>query len=200
MARSRKIRRQLRKAFDTEDIGLLSRVGGSAATDVLLSGFEHFLNQVDAAYAQSDEKLKVAARNLQISSDELTEANHELEALNAALHGILGALGQGLMQFGRDGVCGETCSSACLTLFGVPPAGRPVSDVLGLCRDVRPLFQAAVDQAFGDDSAMTFDDIMAAVPRRLARSDGRIIDVSFRPIRDSRDRLASILVIATACP
>lgn len=199
MARSRKIRRQLRKAFDTEDIGLLSRVGGSAATDVLLSGFEHFLDQVDAAYAQSDEKLKVAARNLQISSDELTEANHELEALNAALRGMLGALGQGLMLFGRDGICGETCSSACLTLFGAPPAGRPVSDVLGLDNDIRPLFQAAIDQAFGG-AATTFDDIMAAVPHRLVRSDGRVIDVSFRPIRDSRDRLASILVIATARP
>jgi hypothetical protein len=69
-----------------------------------------------------------------------------------------------------------------------------------LDNDARPLFQAAVDQAFGDGAAMTFDDIMAAVPRRLARSDGRIIDVSFRPIRDSRDRLASILVIATARP
>ena len=198
MARSRKIRRQLRKAFDTEDIGLLSRVGGSAATDVLLSGFEHFLDQVDAAYAQSDEKLKVAARNLQISSDELTEANHELEALNAAMRGMLGALGQGLMLFGRDGICGETCSSACLTLFGASPAGRPVSDVLGLDDDARSLLQAAVDQVFGDGAAMTFDDIMATVPHRQARGDGRVIDVSFRPIRDSRDRLASILVIATA--
>jgi hypothetical protein len=198
MARSRKIRRQLRKAFDTEDIGLLSRVGGGAVADVLLSGFEHFLDQVDTSYAQSDEKLKLATRNLQISSDELTEANHELEALNAAMRGMLGALGQGLMLFGRDGVCGETYSSACLTLFGAPPAGRPISDVLGLDNDVRPLFQAAVDQVFGNSAAMTFDDVMATAPRRLARSDGRVIDVSFRPIRDSRDRLASILVIATA--
>jgi hypothetical protein len=198
MARSRKIRRQLRKAFDTEDIGLLNSLGGSAATDVLLSGFEHFLDQVDTSYAQSDEKLKLATRNLQISSDELTEANHELEALNAAMRGMLGALGQGLMLFGRDGVCGETYSSACLTLFGAPPAGRPISDVLGLDNDVRPLFQAAVDQVFGDGAAMTFDDVMASAPYRLARSDGRVIDVSFRPIRDSRDRLASILVIATA--
>jgi hypothetical protein len=198
MARSRKIRRQLRKSFDTEDIGLLSRIGGSAAADVLLSGFEHFLDQVDAAYAQSDEKLKVATRNLQISSDELTEANHELEVLNAAMRGMLGALGQGLMLFGRDGVCGGAYSSACLTLFGVPPAGRPVADVLGLCGDARPPFQAAVDRVFGDGAAMTFDDVMATVPHRLARSDGRVIDVSFRPIRDAGNRLASILVIATA--
>jgi hypothetical protein len=198
MARSRKIRRQLRKAFDTEDIGLLNSLGGSAATDVLLAGFEHFLDQVDAAYTQSDEKLKLSARTLQISSDELTEANHELEALNTAMRGMLGALGQGLILFGRDGVCGETYSSACLTLFGAPPAGRPISDVLGLDNDTRPLFQAAVDQVFGDGAAMTFDEVMATAPYRLTRNDGRVIDVSFRPIRDPRDRLASILVIATA--
>lgn len=197
MVRSRKIRRQLRKSFDTEDVGLLSRVGGSTAADVLLSGFEHFLDQVDAAYAQSDEKLKLAARNLQISSDELTEANHELEALNAAMRGMLDALGQGLMLFGRDGVCGGTYSSACLTLFGAPPLGRPVADVLGLCGDARSPFQAAVDLAFGDGVTTTFDDVMAAAPRRVTQPDGRIIDVSYRPIRDPRDRLISILVIAT---
>ena len=90
MARSRKIRRQLRKAFDTEDIGLLTRMGSGPATGVLLSGLEHFLDQVDAAYAQGAEKLKLAARSLQISSDELTEANRELEALNAAMHTMLG--------------------------------------------------------------------------------------------------------------
>jgi hypothetical protein len=197
MARSRKIRRQLRKAFDTEDIGLLNSLGGSAATDVLLSGFEHFLDQVDEAYSQSDEKLKLSARNLQISSDELTEANHELEALNAAMRGMLGALGQGLMLFGRDGVCGGTYSSACLTLFGAPPLGRTVADVLGLCEDARSPFQAAFDLAFGNGITTTFDDFMATAPRRVTQPDGRIIDVSYRPIRDPRDRLTAILVIAT---
>jgi hypothetical protein len=197
MARSLKIRRQLRKAFDTEDIGLLNSLGGSAATDVLLSGFEHFLDQVDTSYAQSEEKLKLATRTLQISSDELTEANHELEVLNAAMRGMLGALGQGLMLFGRDGVCGGTYSSACLTLFGAPPLGRPVADVLGLCEDFRSSFQAAVELAFGDGVTTTFDDVMAAAPRRVTQPDGRNIDVSYRPIRDPRDRLTSILVIAT---
>src|SRR5689334_14066151 len=131
-ARSRKIRRQLRKAFDTEDIGLLTRMGSGPATGVLLSGLEHFLDQVDAAYAQSAERLKLAVRNLQISSDELTEANRELEALNAAMHAMLGGLGQGLLMFGRDGLCFDAYSSACLTLFGQPPAGRPITEVLGL--------------------------------------------------------------------
>src|SRR3954468_4008908 len=103
MERSRKLRRQLRKAFDTEDIGLLARMGSGPATGVLLSGVEQFLDQVDAAYAQGDDKLKLAARNLQLSSDELTEANRELETLNAAMNTMLEGLGQGLLMFGRDG-------------------------------------------------------------------------------------------------
>ena len=72
MTRSRKIRRQLRRAFDTEDVGLLKRLGSNHAADVLLTGFDHFLDQVEASYAQSDEKLKLAARNLQISSQRPT--------------------------------------------------------------------------------------------------------------------------------
>ena len=175
MARSRKIRRQLRKAFDTEDIGLLTRMGSGPATGVLLSGLEHFLDQVDAAYAQSDEKLKLAARNLQISSDELTEANRELEALNAAMHTMLGGLGQGLMMFGRDGLCVETYSSACLTLFGEPPVGRPIAEVLGLEASARSRFQAAIDLAYSDDCTMPFDEIMAMAmaPRRIEQAGGR---------------------------
>jgi hypothetical protein len=92
MERSRKLRRQLRKAFDTEDIGLLARMGSGPATGVLLSGVEQFLDQVDAAYAQGDDKLKLAARNLQLSSDELTEANRELETLRALLTESLAVL------------------------------------------------------------------------------------------------------------
>lgn len=155
MTRSRKIRRQLRRAFDTEDVGLLKRLGSNHAADVLLTGFDHFLDQVEASYAQSDEKLKLAARNLQISSDELTEANRELEALNAAMRSMLGGLGQALMLFGRDGLCGDTYSSACLDLFGRSPAGRPIFDVLGLREDARLLFRAAVDLAFGDGDGGT---------------------------------------------
>jgi hypothetical protein len=113
MERSRKIRRQLRKAFDTEDTGLLLRMVNCPVSGVLLSGLENFIDQVDASYARSDEKLKLAARSLQICSDELTEANRELEALNAAMRTMLGGLGQGLLMFGRDGTgCAPTCIPA----------------------------------------------------------------------------------------
>ena len=190
MTRSRKIKRQLRRAFDTEDVGLLKRLGSNHAADVLLTGFDHFLDQVEASYAQSDEKLKLAARNLQISTDELTEANRELESLNAAMRSILGGLGQALISFGPDGVCGETYSSACLTLLGASPAGLP--------EDARPQFQAAVDLAFG--GAATFDEVMAAVPPCVTQPDGRMVGVSYRPIRDHAGRLMSILAIATVGP
>ena len=198
MERSRKIRRQLRKAFDTEDIGLLLRMGNGPVTGVLLSGLEHFIDQVDASYARSDEKLKLAARSLQICSDELTEANRELEALNAAMRTMLGGLGQGLLMFGRDGLCSDMYSSACLTLFGEPPAGRPIAEVLGIEASARSRFQTAVDLAYSDGCTMPFDDIMAmAAPRRIEQAGDRIIDVSYRPIRDFDDRLVSILVILT---
>jgi hypothetical protein len=199
MERSRKICRQLRKAFDTEDTGLLLRMANCPVTGVLLSGLEHFLDQVDAAYAQGAERLKLAARSLQISSDELTEANRELEALNAAMHTMLGELGQGLLMFGRDGLCFDTYFSACLTLFGEPPAGRPIAEVLGIEASARSRFQTAIDLAYSDDCTMPFDEIiaMAMAPRRIEQAGKRNIDVSYRPIRDFDDRLVSILVILT---
>jgi PAS domain-containing protein len=197
MERSRKLRRQLRKAFDTEDIGLLARMGSGPATGVLLSGVEQFLDQVDAAYAQGDDKLKLAARNLQLSSDELTEANRELETLNAAMNTMLEGLGQGLLMFGRDGRCFDTCSRACLTLFGAPPAGRPIAELLDLPADARPRFQAVIDLAYRDDCAMPFDDIMAMAPHRIERTGDLHLEMSYRPIRDYTGQLISILVIAT---
>jgi two-component system chemotaxis sensor kinase CheA len=197
MERSRKIRRQLRKAFDTEDIGLLARMGSGPATGVLLSGVEQFLDQVDAAYAQGDDKLRLAVRNLQLSSGELTEANRKLESLNAAMHTMLEGLGQGLLMFGRDGRCFDTYSRACLTLFGAPPAGRPIADVLDLPADTWPQFQAVIDLAYRDGCAMPFDDIMAMAPRRIGRAGDPHLEISYRPIRDHAGQLVSILVIAT---
>ena len=199
MARSHKIRRQLRKAFDTEDIGLLTRMGNCPITGVLLSGLEHFLDQVDAAYAQNEERLKLAARSLQISSDELTEANRELEALNTAMHTMLGGLGQGLLMFGRDGLCFDTYFSACLTLLGEPPVGRPITEVLGIEASARSRFQTAIDLAYSDDCTIAFDEIMAMAmaPRRIEQAGDRNIEVSYRPIRDFDNRLVSILVILT---
>ena len=199
MERSRKIRRQLRKAFDTEDTGLLLRMANCPVSGVLLSGLENFIDQVDASYARSDEKLKLAARSLQICSDELMEANRELEALNAAMHTMLGGLGQGLLMFGRDGLCFDAYSSACLTLFGEPPAGRPIAEVLGIEASARSRFQTAIDLAYSDNCTMPFDEIMvmAKAPRRIEQAGDRNIDVSYRPIRDFDDRLVSILVILT---
>jgi hypothetical protein len=199
MERSRKIRRQLRKAFDTEDTGLLLRMANCPVTGVLLSGLEHFIDQVDASYVRSDERLKLAARSLQICSDELMEANRELEALNAAMRAMLGALGQGLLMFGREGLCSDMYSSACLNLFDEPPAGRPIAEVLGIEASARSRFQTAIDLAYSDDCTMPFDEIMAMAkaPRRIEQAGGRNIDVSYRPIRDFDDRLVSILVILT---
>jgi hypothetical protein len=199
MERSRKIRRQLRKAFDTEDTGLLLRMVNCPVSGVLLSGLENFIDQVDASYARSDEKLKLAARSLQICSDELTEANRELEALNAAMRTMLGGLGQGLLMFGRDGLCSDMYSSACLTLFGEQPAGRPIAEVLGIEASARSRFQTAIDLAYSDDCTMPFDEIiaMAMAPRRIEQAGDRNIDVSYRPIRDFDGRLVSILVILT---
>src|SRR3954452_19146646 len=118
----------LTRCFDTEDIGLLARMGSGPATGVLLSGVEQFLDQVDAAYAQGDDKLKLAARNLQLSSDELTEANRELETLNAAMNTMLEGLGQGLLMFSRDGRCFDPVPAhASLCSARRRPAGRSPS-------------------------------------------------------------------------
>ena len=101
--------------------------------------------------------------------------------------------------FGRDGLCFDTYFSACLTLFGEPPAGRPIAEVLGIEASARSRFQTAIDLAYSDDCTMPFDEIiaMAMAPRRIEQAGDRNIDVSYRPIRDFDDRLVSILVILT---
>ena len=70
------------------------------------------------------------------------------------MHTMLGGLGQGLLMFGRDGLCFDTYFSACLTLLRWPPAGRPIAEVLGIEASARSRFQTAIDLAYSDDCAI----------------------------------------------
>ena len=60
------------------------------------------------------------------------------QPLDIAMESILESLGQAILYFDRQGVCGPVCSRACHTLLETDPRGRPLS-----VRDRGPAFDAS---------------------------------------------------------
>ena len=87
----RGLRRQLKRTLslaDEEEISVLLAAARNAATQpglapaivALLENFGSLIERVDATYEQSDRDLDLRTRSLELSSNELNEANGKLRA------------------------------------------------------------------------------------------------------------------------
>jgi signal transduction histidine kinase/CheY-like chemotaxis protein len=86
---SKRVARLFRKHFDIEDaegaLADLQKNGpGSPQAKAILDGLPAFLKEIDGIFAQGDERLHIAVRNLEISSAELNQANRNLERMRHA--------------------------------------------------------------------------------------------------------------------
>ena len=102
------------------------------------------------------------ARNL----EKLVEARTaELRRVNATLGAILDSLGQGFFTFDAAGACGSVFTKACETVLGQLPAGRGVSDVLGLGPHELAQFIKWSETLFGE--FLPFDDLRTLGPGKF---------------------------------
>jgi hypothetical protein len=111
-------------------LGIKSRIELTEEEAKLLLGFPDFLYSINTSYAESDEKNRMAVRNLEISSSELNLVNDNLEDLNQKINAMLDSLGQGLLFFDKNGQCSNVFSKACLDLFGVDPSRKQLKEIL----------------------------------------------------------------------
>ena len=111
---------------------------------------------------------------------------------------LLNSLGQGYLSFDAKGVCGQAYSQACLDLIDGVPAGRNIVDVLRLNEEQKNDFKDWIEMLFAPGHALSFEDIVKFLPQTYAHnSKGRIVALTYRPVRDKNEHLLGIVLIAT---
>lgn len=206
MTYSRRFARLFKRSFGTAEIetalAMLSALKADAPPGdeavEFLSHFDDFLHNLDAVHEQYEDRMKVALRNIEISSNELNDANLELERLNLTINAMLESLGQGLLFFDASGICGNVHSRSCLHLLEGSPVGRPISEVLKLDNLAEARMRALMEIVFNPArTAMSFEDLIALAPAWYPHSGGRKIALSYRPMYKNALDIRAILVIAS---
>ncbi len=204
---SKRLSRLLRKHFAiAEGEAALALMQQHAASDAamppearaVLSSFPNFLGSIDEGYREFDDRLKIAVRNLDISSEELNASNLALERLNITTNAMMESLGQALLYFDAEGLCSPVFSKASLTLLEVNPSGRHIADVLRLDEAARADFVPLISLMFDTDStALSFDDLIALAPKFYMHSQGLQIALSYRAMQAPSGALMGVLLVAT---
>lgn len=110
---------------------------------------------------------------------------------------LVNSLGQGFLFFGRDGICGEVYSQACLDLLESIPVGKPITEVLGVPQDQRADFMEWIDVLYQPDHALGFDDVVRFLPQYYTHNADRRIALVYKPILGESRELTRVVLIAT---
>jgi two-component system chemotaxis sensor kinase CheA len=123
-------------------------------------------------------------------------SEHLLDERNRALRFVFDHVDQGLMTIEADGRLSSERSAVVDRWLGVRDGAASLVDVLA-AHD--PTFAASLAlglEAIADD-ALPIEVTLAQMPTRL-RADGRVLDVSYKPIDGSNGRMLVVLTDATA--
>jgi len=207
MPRSRKLLKQFKKFLGHEDaerllVELAASMGATTPDSAeqqsgLLNRMPAFFEGVDLTYQQYEDRTKMALRNLELSSDELNEANTRLEELNVSINVMLDSLGQGFLFFDSEGICSGVFSKACLMLLEADPSGKNVADILRLPPEERDVLNELLGLLFSQKSQLTFDEVMTLAPKHYAHSQGLYVALDYRPVYDENGLLSRVVMIAT---
>ncbi len=207
MLRSRKLLRQFKKFLGYEDaekrlgeLKTLLHEKSPTLADIygpILDNMPEFFDSVDVIYKEYESRVKMALRNLELSSGELNEVNYRLEDLNIEINAMLDTLGQGLLFFDAAGKCSDVFSKACLNLLETNPAGKNVADILRLKDEKRGMFLELLTMLFTRKSQLSFDEVIALAPSSYLHSGGLYVTVGYRPVYGSDGTLTKIVLIAT---
>lgn len=176
---------------------LKEQAGTPEDIDKILLGFPDFLNAVMESYSQYEDQHKIAVRNLQLSSQELNELNRKLELLNSSMNAMLESLGQGLLFFDKNGLCSPVYSQACIALLEHDPKGLSIWDILNLKPSDAETFKTLISLLLDNQTALSFEDLTDLAPSFRQHSDGRKIQLEYRPMYGPARQIQGVLVIAT---
>lgn len=202
---SKRLDRQLKKVLGDDFESILESWAELASTPedemgdlrkwaAPMAKIPQLLRQVDVAYNQLEDRAELAAKSLDLSSQELAENNSHLFRLNRDFTALLDSLEQGFLMFDREGHCLSVFSSACEDLLEMNPKGRNITELLRIPEKERAGFLGWVDLLFRE--IPSFEDLAAIGPQRYPHSKGRLIDLSFRPVRGREGEIESVVLIA----
>lgn len=161
----------------------------------LLSHLPDFLQMIDTSYQEMEEKALTAKRSLEIGSKELEEANFRLITMNTNVEAMLNCLGQGFVMINRDGMCLPGSSKISEKLLEINPSQKDLVEVLKIPEEKRETILNWVELLFLDITE--FEDLAKVGPTHYPHSQGLIIELEFKPIRNSLSELISIVMVAT---
>ncbi|MGZ3693079.1 MAG: ATP-binding protein [Bdellovibrionota bacterium] len=157
--------------------------------------FPNLLASIDETYGQLEDRANTAQRTLEVSADELTQANSRLFRMNQTFDAMLNCLGQGFLLVGRDGICLDVYSKACENLLEVAPAGKRFAEVMAVPAEKREVFREWLELLFQD--VLDFEEFCKLGPSSFNHSKGKKISIEYRPVRDPNGDIELILAIAT---
>jgi two-component system, chemotaxis family, sensor kinase CheA len=196
--RSKRITRQITKAFGPalaeETLPGLDG-GGEELRQKLWENLPDFFATVDKMYEQLEEKAELASRSLEISSEELGQTNRRLFSLNQTFDAILNSLGQGFLLLGKDGLAQTIYSKACENLLEGSPQGKSLMEILHVPDGKETAFREWYELLFQE--LMDFEDLAPLGPKFYSHSQGRIVQLEFKPVRDPAGQIEFVLMIAT---
>lgn len=195
--RTKKLNRQIKRAFGSDDIARLLSDAEKGAAAEFLNRCPDFLESIDKAYEEYEERLKMSERNIEISSRELNDAFRNVERLNASVNAMMDSLGQGFLFFDRDGVFSPVYSTASIDLLGGDPARRSLPQVLGLNAEQEDNFSMWLAIAFSGSTALDFDELKKLLPEEFINHQGTTIGLDYRPMSVTGLELSGVLMIAT---
>ena len=203
---AKRLTRLLKRHFGIEDVDAsLAALKSAAKTPGLppearqvLETLPEFVSGVSQALNENEDHLKMAMRNLSLSSSELAASNLALERLNIANRAMLESLGQALLFFNQDGICAGAWSQACLALLETDPSGKHIADVLRLTGTARDDFVSLIEVMFCHMmTAHSFEELAALAPQYYAHSQGLTVALSFRAMHGPDGNVSGILLVAT---
>ncbi len=203
--RSKKILRQIKKSFLTENIEaefqtLFEQLkAGEMPTDLpswrtRLEGLSQFLDFIDNTYAQHDTAMELANRSLEVSTKELYEANEKSRFALSAMNSMVNSLDEGFLVINHSGICDKLVSQSAIHLLGRNPQGEPLSKILNVPKEDEESFSDWFSMILSE--VIPFEDLVDLAPKSLLpNTTQRNLEIKFKPIRDEETQKIKELVL-----
>ncbi|MBY0428904.1 MAG: Hpt domain-containing protein, partial [Alphaproteobacteria bacterium] len=129
----------------------------------------------------------------------LNYKTHNTVSEQASLTDVLmNSLGQGFLTFDEKGICRSGYSEATLNLLQCEQiTGKQVADLLQVPEENRGDFFEWLGILFMPGHALSFEDAARFMPGELTHQNGKMVELSYRPVRHHQGNLECIVLIIT---
>lgn len=164
--------------------------------EVLHGKYRKELEQKEAVIT----KLKEAQLELEKYSKNLeamvASRTSELRMANQMLSAVMNSLGQGFLTFGRDGMCSDIFTRACLEILETNPANKKVWDVLRLEGKAKSQFEQWIQLVFNE--TLPFESLKELGPNQYVHTNQKFVTLDFFPIRSADSgAVTDVVMVAT---